>query len=194
METRTRWALTSVAAIAWALVAGYGYQSTKVDDGDSGAGSYTLYMLALTIGAALIVAASARATQTAGRPRLRKAGLVVGGVGILATIVAWALPLWMTLLAVALTMVAVASGPRGRRAVAALAAGQVVGLVALFAGIAAEVGERDEYGDYPAAGGIALIVTAIVTIVALIELTRRSESPLVRQHDASLALGSTAVE
>jgi hypothetical protein len=44
--------------------------------------------------------------------------------------------------------------------------------VALVAGIAAEVGSRDEYGDFPAAAGIALIVTAAVTVLALVDLTR----------------------
>jgi len=60
-----------------------------------------------------------------------------------------------------------------------LAAGQLIGMAALFAGIAAEVSEPDSYGDYPAAGGIALIVTAALTIVALVELTRTPAPPQV---------------
>jgi hypothetical protein len=56
-----------------------------------------------------------------------------------------------------------------------LAAGQLAGLASLAAGIAAEVGERDSYGDYPAAGGIALIVTAAVTILAIVDVSRQTE-------------------
>ena len=119
---------------------------------------------------------------------MRTAGLIVSGVGVAATIVAWALPLWMTLLGVGLAMVASASAPRERRTVALLAAGQLIGMAALVAGIVAEVGQPDEYGDYPAAGGIALIVTAVVTIGALIELARTSAPQPVRQGDEALAV------
>ena len=176
MDTKSRWVLTGTAAIAWLVVASYGFNETKADDWP-----YTLYMLALIIGAAFVVVAAVAATQTAPRRRLRLAGLVVSGVGILSTIVAWALPLWMALLGIGLATLAAASGPRARRAVAVSAAGQALGFVALFAGIAAEIGETDEYGDYPAASGIALIVTAIVTIVALVDYAKGGESP-VHEH------------
>jgi hypothetical protein len=176
MDTRTRWMLTAAAA-AWLVIAGFGVAETRTDD--NGWLPYTLYMLALIVGAALIVVAAASATQIgAQRRRLRIAGLVVSGVGILSTIVAGALPLWMALLGIGLTMLAAASGPRARRAVAVSAAGQALGIVALFAGIAAEIGETDEYGDYPAASGIALIVTAIVTIVALVDYAKGADSPV----------------
>lgn len=55
---------------------------------------------------------------------------------------AWALPAWMTLLGPGLALFGVA-GP-GR------------------------VGRRDESGDYPAAGGIALLVVATITVAAIV--------------------------
>ena len=180
MDTKTRWTLTAAGAIAWLVVAGYGVLETKPEDNGGWEGPYTAYMLALVIGAALIVMTAAIATPpSVGRRRLRTAGLVVGGVGVLSTIVAWALPMWMTLLGIGLAMVAAAAGPRERRALFALAAAQALGFVALFAGIAAEVGETDSYGDYPAAGGIALVVTAVVTIAALVDYARSARTPLV---------------
>jgi 4-amino-4-deoxy-L-arabinose transferase-like glycosyltransferase len=154
------------------VVAGYGYRSTHHDDSDDWERPYALYTLGLVLGALLIVAAATSMTRQNARPRLRMVGLVICGLGVATTIVAWALPLWMTVLGAGLALLAIAAGPRQRRAVVALAGAQLAGLVALFAGIAAEVGQPDEYGDYPAAGGIALIVTAAVTVLALIDLAR----------------------
>ena len=59
----------------------------------------------------------------------------------------------------------------------------------MFAGIVAEVGRQDEYGDYPAAGGIALAVTATLTIIALGELTRSVKQRPVMQGGEGLAVG-----
>jgi MFS family permease len=172
--------LAVIAGLAWLAVAGYGYQATSVESGDDWEGPYMLFTVTLLVGAVLAVVAAAWLSRQGGRRRLRTAGLIVSGVGVAATIVAWALPLWMTVLGIGFAMIAVASGPRERRAVAVLAAGQLVGLVALFIGIAAEVGDPDSYGDYPAAGGIALIVTAFLTIAAMVQLTRTPEAPLAR--------------
>ncbi|MEO8694259.1 MAG: hypothetical protein ABI658_12125 [Acidimicrobiales bacterium] len=172
MTMGTRRMLASFAGLAWLAVAWYGYRSTTVEDGDGWEGPYLVLTIGLIIGAVLSVMAAAWLTQQSGRPRLRTAGLIVSGLGVVATLVAWALPLWMTVLGIGLAMVAIASAPRQRNVVALLAAGQLIGLVALFVGIAVEVGEPDSYGDYPAAAGIALIVTAALTIVALVGLTR----------------------
>ena len=178
MTTGTRRMLAVVAGLAWLAVAWYGYWEIKDSDSDGWEGPYLVLTIGLIVGATLSLMASAWLTQQGGRRRLRMAGLIVSGVGVVATLVAWALPLWMTLLGVGFAMVAVASAPRERRVVTLLAAGQLIGMAALFVAIAAEVGEPDSYGDYPAAGGIALIVTAVLTIAALVELTR---TPAARQ-------------
>ncbi|MEO5841451.1 MAG: hypothetical protein ABIQ73_12405 [Acidimicrobiales bacterium] len=172
MTTGARRMLAAIAGLAWVAVAWYGYRATTVDDGEGWEGPYLVLTIGLIIGAVLSVMAAASLTQQGGRRRLRTAGLIVSGLGVATTLVAWALPVWMTVLGIGLAMVAFASNPRERKVVALLAAGQLVGLAALFAGIAAKVGETDSYGDYPAAGGIALIVTAALTIVALVKLTR----------------------
>ena len=176
--------LAVIAGLAWLVVAGYGYLSTRGEDRD---GPYMALAIPLIVGAVLTVMAAAWVTQQGGRRRLRTAGLIVSAVGVVATLVAWALPLWMTVLGVGFAIVAFASAPRERRVVALLAAGQLIGMVALFAGIAAEVGEPDSYGDYPAAAGIALIVTAALTIVAMVELTRTPAPQLSRERDTALA-------
>jgi hypothetical protein len=61
--------------------------------------------------------------------------------------------------------------------VAALAAAQLLGLAALFIGITAEVGRVDEYGDYPAAFGIGLMVAAVATIASHYLLDRSLLAP-----------------
>ena len=180
MTTGTRRTLAAIASLAWLAVAWYGYWEIKDSDGDGWEGPYLVLTIGLIVGAMLAVMAAARLSKQGGRRRLRMAGLIVSAVGVVATLVAWALPLWMTVLGVGFAMVALASAPRERRVVALLAAGQLIGMAALFAGIAAEVGEPDSYGDYPAAGGIALIVTAALTIVALVELARTPAVPQVR--------------
>ena len=184
MTLGTKRMLAVIAGVAWLVVAAYGVLATRGEDSD---GPYILLAVGLIVGATLAVMAVAWLTQQGGRRRLRTAGLIVSAVGVAATLVAWALPLWMTVLGVGFAMVAAASAPRERRVVGLLAAGQLVGMVALFAGIAAEVGEPDSYGDYPAAAGIALIVTAAVTIVAMVELTRTPAPQLSRDRDTALA-------
>jgi hypothetical protein len=142
--------LTLVAGLAWLVVAGYGIRSAVVHDDGDWELTYMVFSLALLVGAVASVRVAALATRQSGRPRLRMAGLVVSSVGCAAALVAWAFPLWMTVLGVGFAMVAVSSGRRQRRALALLAAGQLVGMAVMFAGIAAEVGSRDEWGDYPA--------------------------------------------
>jgi len=186
--TRMR-TLTLVAGLAWLVVAGYGLRSAIVDDGDDWELAYMVFSVALLVGVALSVTVVGWSTSQSDRRRLRMAGLVVGAVGAAAAIIAWALPLWMTVLGVGFAMITVASGPRQRRAVALLAVGQLVGLAVMFAGIVAEVGRQDEYGDYPAAGGIALAVTATLTIIALGELTRSVKQRPVMQGGEGLAVG-----
>jgi len=186
--------LTLVAGLAWLVVAGYGLRSAIVDDGDDWELAYMVFSVALLVGVALSVTVVGWSTSQTDRRRLRMIGLVVGAAGAAAAIVAWALPLWMTVLGVGFAMITVASGPRQRRAVALLAVGQLAGLAVMFAGIVAEVGRQDEYGDYPAAGGIALAITATLTIIALRELTRSVKQRPVMRSDDGMALGLRSTE
>jgi hypothetical protein len=81
----------------------------------------------------------------------------------------------MTLLGAGFALVGVAAGSVHGRLLAVLAAAQLIAIAVLVGGIEAEVGRRDEWGDYPAAGGIALVVVASITVVAILTLTRNAD-------------------
>ena len=193
MATRAPRTLLGIAGVAWLVVAGYGVRTAIVDESSDWELTYTVFSLALLVGAAASVRIAMLATRWSDRPRLRMAGLVVSGLGGAAALVAWALPLWMTILGVGFSMVAIASGPRQRWALALLAAGQLVGLMVLFAGIAAEVGRRDEWGDHPAAGGLALVVVAGITISAVFGLVKSNWRPGEMQGDTALTFAVSDV-
>lgn len=196
MTTRGARTLTLVGTVAWLVVAGYGVRSAVAEDDHGWELTYTVFSVALLVGVVASVRIATLATRQSGRPRLRLVGLVISGLGGVAAVVAWALPLWMTILAVGFAVLTVASGSHQRRAVALMAAGQLVGLAVMFVGIAAEVGRRDEWGDYPAAGGIAVVVVALMTIIALFVLARGTETGWreTMQGDSSLPLGLSGTE
>jgi hypothetical protein len=164
--------MTLAAAIAWLIVGATGMIDGFVDYGDDWHMPYTVFMLALVVAATLSVALGAEATRGCARPRLRMAGLAVSALGAVAAVVgAWALPLWMTILGAGFGLLAAAADPTQRRPLALLAAGQLAAIAVLIIGIEAKVGRVDEYGDYPLAGGIAVVLVGATAIVALLTLT-----------------------
>jgi hypothetical protein len=168
--------LVVLGGLAWLVVAGYGLVTAAVDL-EQWEVPYAVYNVALLTGVVLVLVAATRASQASPRPRLRLAGLVVCGIaGAASLAVAWAVAVWMTVLCAGLLIVTLASGPGERRAMVLLAGAQAAGLVVLFAGLLAEVGRRDEWGDHPVPGAVAIVVTAVVVILGLVEL-RRSEVP-----------------
>lgn len=164
--------MTLAAVIAWLVVGVAGIIDGFVDYGDGWAVPYTTFALALAVGAALSLAVGAQATRESARPRLRIAALAVCALGaVLSFIGAWALPLWMAILGAGFGLLAASANPAQRRPLALLGAGQLAAIAVLIVGIEAQVGRVDEYGDYPLAGGIAVLVVAATAIVALLTLT-----------------------
>jgi len=109
-------------------------------------------------------------------------GLVLGA--FCALTVGWAVPVWMTLLAIGSAFTAVAVL---RRPIAPIAP-TVVSLVAMPCGLAVyalaqavELGRADEYGDRPAAMYAALTVGCLLSAVAMVTTGRwlRGEQPYV---------------
>ena len=87
-------------------------------------------------------------------------------------VVAWASPLWMTLLAITFAVWAMAAPSTLRSGLATLAAAQLFGMGAMIIAIEAEVGPQDSYGDYQAAFGLGLLVTGVGSALGLGVLAR----------------------
>jgi hypothetical protein len=163
-----------VAAASWLVVGAYGMH--EATDTDGWLQSYGVFATALVVAVTLTVWTVTWSAPRPQRRRLHHAGVAVIGFAAVASLVAWALPLWMTAIAIGAALVAAASSHGDRAPYAALAAGPVVGMIALIVGVEAQVGRRDDYGDYPSAAGISLIVTAAIMIASLIVLARRDRA------------------
>ncbi len=162
-----------VAAVAWLAVAALGLWDAARDD-DNWELSYGILSVVLLLGAALTLVVADRSADGPGR-RWRMVGRVVAGLGVLATIVAWALPLWMGVLGIAFVLLA--AGARRRGPLLTMAAGQLGGIVVLIVATEAEVGRADEYGDYAWAAGLALLFTSLLTAAGVLLAVRAAGEP-----------------
>lgn len=137
---------------------------------------YMLYAGVLLLAATLTIATAWSCTRGTERPALRLGGLVMGALAVASAVVAWAMPLWMTTIAISCFVLSRAAPLAFRWGLTALAAAQVVGLGATIVAIAAKVGPQDSYGDYPMAVGIGLVVTAAASVLGLATLARAARS------------------
>lgn len=103
-------------------------------------------------------------------------------VGVLFSVVAWAVPLWMGVQGVALLIIAFrvyALGLAPKVSTVLAGGGLLLGVASFFILTTAEVGWRDSYGDYPLAwiiGGVAGLVLLAVGLAGW-GLWLRSEDP-----------------
>ncbi len=183
--------INSLAALAWLTVGGYGiWQILDQGSSDYWHIPYLILTLALVVGGVLTVVAVWNLSRGVERPPLRWIGLAFCALGVvLSTVAAWAVPVWMTLFAVGFGLVAISGSKPWRRAVAFLAAAQLVGMAVMFTAMAAEVGRRDEYGDHPAAFGIGVLVTAAATVWSLYQLDRSASHAQARNDGGILLSG-----
>jgi hypothetical protein len=180
--------LTSVAAFCWLVVGGYGlWEIIAEESSDNWEIAYAIFSITLLLGSLLSVLTVWRVTRPSRPSVVRSIGLAVCALGVLSTVVAWALPLWMTLFAVGYGLVALGSRS-WRRPVAFFAAAPLLGMVTMYIGLIAELGPRDDYGDYPAAAGIGLVVVAVATLMSLYKLDRSATTSVAStpelQHSA----------
>ena len=163
--------LATVAGLGWLGVAIAGVW--EIAGGDS---PYLLFSITLMLAAVLSVAAVWWGTRNADRATLRLCGLGIGVLAVASSVVAWASPLWMTLLAITFAVWAVAAPRALRPGLATLAAAQLVGVGATIVAIESEVGPQNSYGDYPAAFGLGLLVTGVGSALGLAVLARSARS------------------
>lgn len=121
-------------------------------------------------------------------------GLIITGLGVLVSILAWAVPVWMGVQGVGMLVFGIAvlrSNIAPKWATLLVSSGFVIGTIAWYIGVAAEVGERDSYGDYPVAFQIATVLGTVLVAVGLIGwgLWLRSEEPVdIGSDDDSTAI------
>ena len=113
--------------------------------------------------------------------------VVITGIGVLATLVAWALFLWMTILGMGMLIFGLTMLRRdGMPTVGTLLAstGLLVGFIVFLAASALEVGPVDEWGDYPVAGVLGVTVGLGIVAAGLVGWSRwlRNE-PIPEVHD-----------
>lgn len=178
-ERRTRLLIFS-AGLAWLVVAGSGIGLAVSDGSGDWELPYAIFSAALLVAGVLTVAIAERLTRQAYRPRLRMTGLIVSGLGVALSFVAWATPVWMTVFGVGFLVLAITSAPGERRALGMLGIAHLAGLAVLFAGIMAEVGWTDSYGDYPVAPAMAVVTTVVITIGALFVMARELKPTVER--------------
>ncbi len=167
----------AVATLGWVGVGVYGIWEISTEEaGDGWQRPYLLFALSLLLAAIFTIAALWACTHATERQTLRVTGLVVGVVAVASSLVAWAQPLWATLLALSCILFALAAPRHLRPGVAVLAASQLVGMVALIGALEAKVGRRNSYGDYPVAFGLGIVVTAAGAIVGIAILARLIDS------------------
>lgn len=159
--------LATLAGLGWLGVAIAGVWEIA-----GGAWPYVLFSITLMSAAVLSVATAWWGTRETDRAALRRCGLGIGVLAVVSTVVAWALPLWMTLVAITFVVWAVSAPRTLRPGLATLSAAQLGGMGAMIIAIEAEVGTPDSYGDYPAAFGVGLLVTGIGSAVGLALLAR----------------------
>lgn len=180
----------AVALLGWVGVGAYGIWGFSTEQsGDGWQRPYLLFSISLLLAAIFTTAALWACTHGTERQALRVTGLVVGVVAVASSIAAWAQPLWATLIAVSCILFAVAAPRHLKPGVVVLAASQLVGMVALVGALEAEIGRRDSYGDYPAAFGIGIAVTAAGAILGIAILARLIDS--ARPETATTVTGKS---
>ena len=167
--------LAAAAVLCWAGVGIFGAWEVAVDASGEGP-PYLLFSVTLLLAAGLTFVAAESCTRASERAALRWCGLGIGVIAVASTLVAWASPLWMTLIATSLAVLAVTAPPDMRAGLATVAAGHVAGIVVTVASIEAEVGRQDSSGDYPAAAGLGVCVAAAGSALGMALLVRAART------------------
>jgi hypothetical protein len=152
------------AAALWLIAAAVQIFSDAIDEG--GNIDYMIFSAAvLTAGVLGLLAMIGVSKRLGGLGVLGMVGLIITGVGVLVSLLAWAVPAWMGLQGVGMLLFGIAvlrSDIAPKWATLFVSSGFVIGTIAFFITTAAEVGEPNSYGDYEAAW---LIATAVGTVL-----------------------------
>ena len=111
------------------------------------------------------------------------AGLGITGLGVFTLLAVWAFAIWMTLIGVGVLLFAISVLRRDvspRLWTVVWGGGMAVGAITWYVLRALEVGNRDQWGDYPLAVAFALPIGVVIMAIGLSGIGRwlRSEEPV----------------
>ncbi len=192
--TKSAGAFAIVSAVAWiiglvavAISAGLP-DSTGVDPEQFVANGQTIFFIIgatslLAAGVLMFVAMIGLYQRHGSLGLLGIAGLGITGLGVVTLLIAWAFALWMTLIGVGVLLFAISLLRRDlspRLWTVIWGAGMAVGAITWYVLRSLEVGDRDQWGDYPLAVAFALPVGVVIMAVGLAGIGRwlRSEEPI----------------
>lgn len=178
--------LSIIAGALW-LVAAAVYMLSRINDIRGGDGWQTYYAIfsAAILGASLLTVVSMWLgvyRRSGGLGVLGIAGLAIACLGLVSTLVAWAVFLWMAILAIGLVVCGVAvlrAGVAPTWPTVLVSIGFGLGVVGFVALNALELGPTDSFGDHPLAWGISGTIGMVVVAIGLLGWGTwlRSEEP-----------------
>ncbi len=152
-------------------------------------GAYLVFSIAvLAAGVLGLLAAVGVSKRLGGLGTTGMIGLVTTGVGVVASVIAWAVPFWMGLQGIGLLVLGIAvlrSGIAPKWSTMFVSSGFLIGVITFIAARAAELGDQDEWGDYPDALWAGLIVGVVIMAIGMIGwgLWLRNEEPVDIDND-----------
>jgi hypothetical protein len=171
------------AAFFWvAAAASYGWLRGS-DDGDWQLG-YGFFSIAVLLGGILgLLAAVGVSKRLGGLGALGMVGLVITGIGVVASMLAWFVPFWMGIQGIGLLVFGVAvlrTGIAPMWSTLFTSSGFALGVITFIVATAAELGDQDEWGDYPDAWALGGTVGMVIVAIGLIGwgLWLRNEEPV----------------
>lgn len=174
--------LALIGAVSWIAAA---VLMISINDTEDWQGTYYLFSIAVLVAGVLtVIAMIGVGRRVGGLGALGLTGVIVTGIGVLFSIVAWAIPLWMGVQGIGLLLIGAAVLRAGttvpRTAIVLTSVAFLSGPVVFVILDALEVGWRDSYGDYPLAWIISTAVATGLIAIGLVGVGMwlRAEEPV----------------
>lgn len=163
--TRRAGTFAFIAAGSWLAAAGV-YALETIFDNDQWQGYYAVFSALILIGGVFtLLAMVGLGKRLGGLGAVGTIALAVAGLGVAASVVAWAVPLWMGLQGIGYLVFASAVRSRDaapRPSTLAVASGFVIGVAVFVVADFAKIGWTDSYGDYPLAWAIGALAGLLI--------------------------------
>jgi hypothetical protein len=177
-----------VAAALW-LIAATSYLLTETLDNWDNVDYYIFSVSILVAGVLTLLAMVGVGERLGGLGALGMVGLAITGLGVLASVIAWALPLWMGIQGVGMLVFGTAVLMKGiapRWGTLLVSSGFALGTIVWIVGTTAELGDVDQYGDYKDVWAAAVVVGLAIVTAGLVGwgLWLRNEEPIDIDNDS----------